>query len=226
MSRSYSVSQTKQIKKVLKDVLKAGGSISDKLTEINKIMPDPEDTTRKIKISKTAIVVNFHTSPELPSKVIWADHGIVVGKKSEYDNYTGGWASIERRANGLYVNDRRVVLHRIVANNKRLNIYGLKTLAGKSVLSTELLDVLYDNRYLIPEDWKKNKAGRPRFNLFWSLPFQIVHGNPVVRSLYLDDNVWQKDNSWVEDGWDVLFRRLTLLVSGSPKRSSVWLPII
>ncbi|HEY4507246.1 MAG TPA: hypothetical protein VJH71_03780, partial [Candidatus Paceibacterota bacterium] len=119
-----------------------------------------EDTTRVITLNSTTIAVNLAATPKLPFN------------GAEVEQHIGeGWAIVEKRTDGLYVNGRKVALHlsKRQQNGKSLKGYDLRDeLTGKPVLNANLLDALADNTHLIPEDWKKDENDNTRYIFFWA----------------------------------------------------------
>lgn len=198
MSNLYSVGQMNQ----LGDALEAEGFTPDDVTKLKqfsylggvlsvirglaKIKPVAEDTTRVITL-ETMIVVSLSASPKLPFN------------EAEVKSHIGeGWAIVEKRVNGLYVNGRKVVLYlsRRQQNGRLLKGYDLREeLTDKPVLNANLLDALYDNPRLIPEEWK----GKAIF--FWGTIYRNSHGDLYVRCLCWDDGSWPWYYYWLGHDW-------------------------
>ena len=156
------------------------------------IKPIAEDATRVITLNATTIVVNLGATPKPPF-----DGAKVVSHVGE------GWAIVEKRADGLYVNGCKVILHlsRRQQNGRRLQGYDLREeLTGKPVLNANLLDALADNVYLIPEDWKKDEQGNTRYIFFWGTIYRGDDGDIFVRFLYFR-GVWRRSYAWLADTW-------------------------
>lgn len=203
---SYAEGQTHQ----LVDKLEAEGFTPADLTKLGqfanlvgikavlngqaKIKPVAEDATRWITINATTIVVNLGAAPGLP-----LNGAEVVTHEGD------GWAIVEKRADGqLYVNGRKVVLYlsRRQKSGKWLKGHDLREeLTGKPVLNANLLDALFGNPHLIPEDWKKDEQGNTRFIYFWGTVYRDASGFLYVRYLYFRDGVWDRLYSWLEDDW-------------------------
>ncbi len=206
MSTLYSVGQMNQ----LGDALEAEGFTSDDVTKLKqfgnlggilsvlhglaKIKPVAEDATRMITLNATTIAVNLVAAPNLPFS------------GTEVESHLGeGWAIVEKRADGLYVNGRKVVLHlsKRQMNGKSLKGYELREeLTGKPVLNANLLDALfYDNPHLIPDDWKKDENGNTRYTFFWATIYRYADGRLFVRCLYFDGGTWYRYYRWLDDDW-------------------------
>lgn len=158
-----------------------------------KIKPTAEDTTRVITINETTIVVNLGATPRLPF------NGAAVEK------HTGaGWVIVEKRLDGLYVNERKVILYlsRQQKSGKLHKGYELREeLSGKLLLNANLLDALYENTHLIPEDWKKDEDGKTRYIFFWATIYRNANGNLCVRYLFWIGTQWYSYYYWLDDGW-------------------------
>lgn len=184
MSNLYSVGQMNQ----LGDALEAEGFTQDDVTKLKqfgnlagirsvlrgfaKIKPLGEDAARFVTINETTIAVNLGAAPKLPFN----------GAKIE-SHIDEGWAIVEKRADGLYVNDRKVYLYlsRRQLGGKYLTGHELREeVTGKSILNANLLDALMANSHLIPENWKKDENGNICFVYFWGTIYRVAHGNLYV----------------------------------------------
>src|SRR3989344_7091970 len=205
MSNLYSIGQMNQ----LGDAFEAEGFTPDDVTKLKqfgnlagikgvlegsaKIKPVAEDATRVITIDQTTIAVNLGATPKLPFGGV------------EVEQHIGeGWAIVGKRADGLYVNGRKVVLY---LSNRQMDgriIQGCKLreeLTGKFVLNANILDALYDNQYLIPKDWKKDKDGDTRYIFFWATIYRHAYSRPCVRYLYFASGAWSRLYDWLDDDW-------------------------
>lgn len=157
----------------------------------------PEEPLWK-RVSETAINVNLGFSPKLPFD------------GAEIEKHVGsGWVPVEKRIDGLYVDGRKVILHlsRRQQNGKWLKGHDLRDeLTGKPVLNANILDALYENAHLIPEDWKRDETGNILYIFFWGTVFRCASGLPYVRFLYFLDGRWDRLYFWLVDDW----------VSGNP----------
>ena len=128
-------------------------------------------------INETTIMVNLDAPPKLPFN----------DAKIEFQ-VGAGWAKVEKCPDGLYVNDRKVVLYfsERQKGKKPLPGYELrKELAGKPVLHPNIMDALFENQHFIPEDWKIYENYNARFIFFWGVIFR--HTNDLfVRSFCSD----------------------------------------
>ena len=195
MSTLYSVGQMNQ----LGDALEAEGFTPDDVTKLKqfsnlagirgvinglaKIVSIAEDATPVITINETTIAVNFGASPKLPFN------------GAEVEQHIGtGWAIVEKRADGLYVDDRKIILHlsKHQMGGKWPKGYELREeLTSKPVLNANILDVLYQNIHLIPEDWKRDENGSIRFIFFWGSIFRDSLDRLHVRYLFFDGGEWR-----------------------------------
>jgi len=202
---SYTEGQTHQ----LVDKLEAEGFTPDHVTKLGqfgnlagiknvleglaKIKPVAEDATRVVTINETTIVVNLTVAPKLPFN------------GAEVEDHVGeGWAVVEKRPDGLYVNGRKVVLYlsKRQMNDKSSKGYDLREeLTGKPVLNANLLDALADNTHLIPEDWKKDERGDIRYIFFWATVYRHSDGYQCVRCLYFSDDEWHRSYIWLGTGF-------------------------
>src|SRR3989344_5392983 len=153
-----------------------------------------EDATRATTLNETTIAANLGASPKLPFN------------EAEVEQHIGeGWAIVEKRSDGLYLNGRKVVLYlsRRQQNGKLLKGYDLREeLTGKPVLNANLLDALYDNPHLIPEDWKKDDRGNTRFIFFWGTIYRGSAGSLCVGCLSFGDGSWNRSYCWLDDDWN------------------------
>lgn len=201
----YSVGQMNQ----LGDALEAEGFTPENVTKLRqfsnlagikavlegvaKIKPITEEASRVVTLGPTTIAVNLAASPRLPFN------------GAEVESHIGeGWVIVEKRADRLYLNGRKFVLHlsRRQQNGKSLKGYELREeLTGKPVLNANLLDALTDNPHLIPEDWKKDEDGNIRYIFFWATIYRDSSGDLCVRYLYFLDGTWRRRYDWLDDGW-------------------------
>lgn len=203
---SYTEGQTHQ----LMDKLEAEGFSPEQITKLGqfgnlagiksvleglaKIKPVAEDATRVITFNETTIAVNLAATPKLPFKGAQVEQRIGEG-----------WAIVEKHADGLYVNGRKVVLHlsKRQQNGKWLKGYELcEELMGKPALNANLLDALADNPHLIPEDWKKDESGKIRYICFWTTVYRDSNGFLYVRCLFFDAGAWRRHYYGLGSDWD------------------------
>lgn len=144
-------------------------------------------------INETTIMVNLDAPPTLP----------FVGAEIESQIGTG-WVKVERRADGLYVDDCKVVLYLVERqkDGKIIRGYELREeLSGKLVLHPNIMDALFENQHLIPEDWKMDENGSVRFIFFWAVIFRNAVGALCVRCFFFGDGGWGRNARWLDNDW-------------------------
>ena len=157
------------------------------------IKPVSEDATRFITLNKTTIVVNLGAFPTLPFA------GTTVEK-----HIGEGWVIVEKRPDGLYINGRKVTLHfsKRQIGGKWLKGHELREeLTVKPVLNANILDALYQNPHLIPEEWKKDEDGNIRYIFFWGTIYRGSRGSLCVRHICFGGGVWRRGYVWLGYGW-------------------------
>ena len=77
-----------------------------------------------------------------------------------------------------------------------------KLLKGKSVLNACVLDYLFENLQLIPEEWKE------KYVFFWGTIYRNSDGNLCVRYLYWHGSRWDWNYRWLDRNFDVSFPAL------------------
>lgn len=147
-----------------------------------------------VTLGPTTIKVNLDAAPKLPFS------------GAEVERHIGdGWAIVEKRSDGLYVSGRKVIQHlsKRQQNGKSLKGYELREeLTGKPILNANLLDALYENTHLIPEDWKKDEQGNTRYIFFWGTIYRGSDGNLSVRYLFFNDGAWRRRYCrWLGRDW-------------------------
>ena len=149
---------------------------------------------RWIKIDENTIAVDLESSPRLP----------FAGAEVEQHIGVGG-AILQKRADGLYRNDRKVVF-RLSERQKGSKVakgYELRDeLIGKPVLNANELDALYDNPHLLPEDWKKDEKGNIRFVFLLGTIYCSLDGRLCARCIYFDGRSWNLDYRWLGRVWN------------------------
>lgn len=116
----------------------------------------------------------------------------------------GGRAMLEKRADGLYIDGKKILLHRSERQMNGKFVVGhelRKELDGKPVLNACIQDFLMANQEFIPEDWKKDDAGNTIYIFFWGTIFRDADGSLCVRCLYFKDDGWRQDYDWLIDDW-------------------------
>src|SRR3989338_7937218 len=206
MSNLYSVGQMNQ----LGDSLEAEGFTADDVTKLKqyanlagikavlngtaKIKPVGEDATRTITINGTTIAVNLGAPLKLPFN------------GAEVEQHIGeGWVIIEKRADGSYVDGRKVILHlsKRQKNSKSLKGHELREeLTGKPVLDANILDALLSNPHLISEDWKKDENGNTRYIFFLGTIYRNSDRPLFVRYLFFLGGKWRSNYYWLGNDWN------------------------
>jgi len=117
-----------------------------------------------------------------------------------------GWSVVEHKQGGQMVWDSTKVKFHLSKNQKggkRIEGNKLrKELEHKPVYNANLLDYLYANQELIPEEWKKNEDGSIRFTYFWGTIYSYSDGYLYVRVLYFHDGQWNWDYRWLGVDWN------------------------
>jgi len=156
----------------------------------NRSKDTPESVERIRVINNTTIIVNLGATPKLPFN------------GAEVESHIGeGWAIVEKKVDGLYVNGRKVILY---LSKKQQNSGGelCEKLRGKPVLNANILDALADNPHLIPEDWKRDENNNTRFIFFWATIYRGADGRLCVRCLcFSDAGLWHRRCYWLGFDW-------------------------
>jgi len=164
-------------------------------TETLKQLGEKFLETQRVKVlSDTAILVNLDAPIKLPFD------------GAEIESQIGsGWVRIEKRSDGLYLDDHKIILYlsECQKNGKSIKGYELREeLSGKLVLHPNILDALMENPHLIPEDWKRDGKGNTRFIYFWAVIFRNPSdGRLFVRYLCFDGDQWNSRCRWLGAGW-------------------------
>jgi len=136
-------------------------------------------------------------------KGVHSDHIIDLDAPPYIPN---GLSVVEHRQGGQMVWDPTKVKFHISKNQKggkRIEGNKLrKELEGKPVYNANLLDYLYANQELIPEEWKKNEDGSIRFTYFWGTIYRASLGSLDVRYLCFSGGQWCWSCSWLGSDWD------------------------
>lgn len=138
-------------------------------------------------------VIDTNINPRLPFAGATIEKHARVGK-----------VTIEKRADGLYIDGKKVGLYlsERQLNGQTIKGYELRTeLDDKPVLSASILDFLMAHPEFIPEDWKQDENGNIIFIYFWATIYRYF-GRFRVRCLYWDDGAWHEGYDWLVNGWD------------------------
>lgn len=153
--------------------------LRDKFSELAR---EYIQTLRVRVMSETAIAVNLNAPPKYPVKT------------SDTLNVHGGmgWVLVEKRAEGLFVDGRRVVLHIEPGQHRaimRLSGHTLRDMFkySRPVLHPNILDALIDHQHFIPQDesWEKTDD-HPLLGpsiCFWAVIYTDGYDREYVRAL-------------------------------------------
>lgn len=148
---------------------------------------------RVIVVDENTIRVNLDAPPMLPF-----DGAAVVTNKG------GGWVTVQKRDDGLYVDGHKVILHRSERqkDNKVIGGYELRNeVMNLLVLHPNIMDALYEYSHLTPEDWKKDENGNIIFIYFWETTFSDPGGSVCVRCMCWSSGAWGRRCRWLSSGW-------------------------
>ncbi|MFH0892376.1 MAG: hypothetical protein V1867_06365 [Candidatus Falkowbacteria bacterium] len=160
--------------------------------EVIRNQPKPIERIRVI--NETTIMVNLD-APSNP---------LLNGAKIEFQ-IGSSWVKVEKRSDGLYVDDRRVTLHLSERQKGKKDLPGYelqKELEGKPTLHPNIMDALFENPYLIPEDWKKDEKGNILYIFFWAVVFRSDFGSRYVRYFSFNGG-WNRNHCSLEEGWNL-----------------------
>lgn len=116
-----------------------------------------------------------------------------------------GWKVEEHKKGGQFVFDPAKVKFYLSPNQQ--NGKGIegnklrKELADELVLNANVLDYLFKNPQLIPENWKKDEQGNPRYIFFWGTIYRDSGGDLCVSYLCFLDGSWDKYYYWLGGDW-------------------------
>ena len=147
-------------------------------------------------INESAIMVNLDTLPILPFE-----------SAKVYFQTGSGWVKVEKRENGLYVDDHKVILYLSERQKGKNKIEGYelcKELSEKPVLHPNILDALKEHSHLIPKELGRDERGAIREIFFWSVIFNDVGGYKHVRGMRLHEREYSGDY------WEDICHRLDL----------------
>lgn len=117
-----------------------------------------------------------------------------------------GVVKLERRADGLYLNDKKLGLFRSRKQKKGSSVGGhdlRKELKGRgNNVSAKVLDYLVAHPELWPEEWKKDEDGNTLYVFFWDDIFRSpAHGGLCVRCGDWHDGEVVSFYDWLDGGW-------------------------
>lgn len=188
---AFSVLSTDDAQWVIQNTKEAitvfGKAIANRTSEL------PEPIERVRVINATTIMVNLDAPPNLPFD----------GAKIEFQ-IGSGWIRVEKRTDGLCMDNRKVVLYLSERQKGGKVIRGhelREELSGKSVLHPNIMDALIEHPSLIPEDWKKDEEGNTRFIFFLAVIFRDADGDLCVRCFYFNGGQWGRNYYWLDGDW-------------------------
>lgn len=115
-----------------------------------------------------------------------------------------GEMKLTRDGDNLYLDGKKIefFLSPNQAEGKSIKGDNLrKELEGKPVLNACVLDYLREHPELIPESWKVDEKGRPRYIFFWGTIYRNSDGDLCVRCLCWFGDGWHWDYDWLDVGW-------------------------
>ncbi|MCK9588629.1 MAG: hypothetical protein M0Q93_04595 [Terrimicrobiaceae bacterium] len=142
---------------------------------------------RIIEVDDNTIRVNLDAPPTLPF-----DGATVKTNKG------GGWVEVQKRADGLYIAGRKVILHLSERQKDGKVVKGYELfdeVTGLPVLHPNILDALLEYTQLIPEEWKKDENGNTIYIFFWAVTFGNQDVYVYVRYLCFDGDRWSRNYS-------------------------------
>ncbi len=180
MSSNYSIGAMNQ----LSDALEAAGFTSEDVTKLKQF-----DNLRGIKdillghaeIRVIEYLIDLDANPFVPN----------------------GWRVVEHKKGGQFKWDpskTTLYLSKNQQNGKVINGNNLrKELADKPVLNANILDYLFANPHLIPEEWKG------KYVFFWGTIYRNSDVCLSVRSLSWLGGRWGWVWGWLGSDWDSCF---------------------
>jgi hypothetical protein len=116
----------------------------------------------------------------------------------------GGVVDVERRADGLYVAAKKVVLFR--SELQTAGVQGPQLydeLFGKPVLNANVLHFLMQNSEFIPDgpDWRKQDEGEDVMIYFWGTLFAHPNGDHCVSHMEWNGASWNWSCSSIQNWW-------------------------
>jgi len=139
-------------------------------------------------LDKDTIRVNLSAKPILP----FEDATVETNKN-------GGWVTVQKRANNLYVDGRKVILHQFECQ-KDDKVVDVDQIYGQvmklPVLHPNIMDALCEHHHLIPDDWKKDNNGNAISIYFWAVTY-LSDGIVGVRYLYHYNCNWFTSSNYL-----------------------------
>jgi hypothetical protein len=143
-------------------------------------------TRRIIVIDENTIRVNLSASIISPFKK-------TIYTSETQEGYGSGWVTVQKRANGLYVDGSKIILHLSDHQKNGQSIGGCDLwdeLKGLPILHTNILDALLEYPHLIPDALKPDEEVYAMSIIFWVARFKPLDDDFFVRCLYWNGNEW------------------------------------
>ncbi|MEK7615313.1 MAG: hypothetical protein AAB431_02935 [Patescibacteria group bacterium] len=143
------------------------------------------------KVGDLAIEVNLDAPPVIP----FADATVEWTKPGQT-----GWIRVERIGDLLFVGGNEVLLHLDAGQLKGKSIVGTelrKKLEREATLHPNILDALFENQHLIPDNLKQNEDGNTIYLYFWSVVYRHSGGDLYVRYVYFSGGRWHRRCNWL-----------------------------
>ena len=118
------------------------------------------------------------------------------------DHHGTGIVTLEKRANELYLDSRKLILTQSNRQKDGRTIQGYdlkKEATDQPVLNANVLDALLAKPELFPDNWKIDRRGRTRYIAFWGTIYQ--NNNMCVRCVHFGAGRWIDDHSWLSHWW-------------------------
>lgn len=145
------------------------------------------------EVGTLSATIDLDANPSLPF------NGATIEKHKK-----GGKVTIEKRADGLYIDGHKVVLHlsERQVNGKTIQGHELRReLDGKPVLNAGVLDFLMANQSFVPDEMKKDAKGNTVYTFFWGTIYRSSDGYLVVRFCYWHVGRLKQYYSWLGFKW-------------------------
>lgn len=158
----------------------------------------------KRKLEEVALEYKRQTTP-IPRKEIDLDVNptLPFGGATIKKHIGGGkMAVIEKRIDGVYLDGKKLTLHRSERQINGKTIQGYELLLeveNLPVHNATLNDFFVKNLAFVPEDWKMGADGNTVYIFFWgSLFLSPPDGRVYVRCGYWRDNCWVSGCRWID----------------------------
>lgn len=70
------------------------------------------------------------------------------------------------------------------------------------LLNAVALELMFEKHDLIPDEWKRDKGGRPQYITFWGTEYKADSGGSFVRCLSWERDHWSMSYRWLGLNWD------------------------